>query len=61
MAMLLSDRMGEQVNGTGNATRPEAAAMREQIMKRLMAEQSQEVPSMPVTVPTTPLKTNSAN
>src|SRR5436190_5019906 len=36
MAMLLSDRMGEQVNASGNATRPEAVAMRDQIMKRLM-------------------------
>src|SRR6185436_19338240 len=42
MAMLLSDKMGEQVNGSGNATRPEAAAMRDQIMKRLMAEQAKE-------------------
>ncbi len=61
MAMLLSDRMGEQVNATGNATRPEAAAMRDQIMKGLMAEQVQEVPSMPATVPTTPLKANGAS
>jgi uncharacterized membrane protein YqiK len=58
MAMLLSDKMGEQVNGTGNATRPEAAAMREQIMKGLMAEQPKDVPPIPVTVPTTPLKPN---
>lgn len=38
MAMLLSDRMGEQVNGNGNTARPEAAAMRNQMMQRLMAE-----------------------
>jgi len=62
MAMLLSDRMGEQVNANGNATRPEAVAMREQIMKRLMAEQTkEEAPAVPVTVPTTPLKPNGSN
>lgn len=62
MAMLLSDRMGEQVNASGNATRPEAAAMRDQIMKRLMAEQEkEEMAAVPVTVPTTPLKPNGAN
>jgi uncharacterized membrane protein YqiK len=61
MAMLLSDRMGEQVNASGNATRPEAAAMRDQIMKRLMAEQTKEETAVPVTVPTTPLKPNGAN
>src|SRR6266545_2413317 len=62
MAMLLSDRMGEQVNANGNATRPEAAAMREQIMKRLMVEQSQAgTAAVPVTVPTTPLKPNGSN
>jgi hypothetical protein len=62
MAMLLSDRMGEQVNANGNATRPEAAAMRDQIMKRLMAEQSkEEVAAVPATVATTPLKPNGAN
>src|SRR5215212_4571947 len=58
MAMLLSDKMGEQVNANGNATRPEAAAMRDQIMKGLMAEQPKEAPVVPVTVPTTPLKPN---
>src|SRR6266496_681261 len=62
MAMLLSDRMGEQVNANGNATRPEAAAMRDQIMKRLMAEQTkEETAAVPVTVPTTPLKPNGSN
>src|SRR4029434_9542215 len=44
MAMLLSDRMGEQLSSNSNATRPEAAAMRDQIMKGLMAEQAQEAP-----------------
>ncbi|MDQ2998603.1 MAG: SPFH domain-containing protein [Chloroflexota bacterium] len=57
MAMLLSDRMGEQVNANGNAMRPEAAALRDQIMQRLMAEQPKEAPALPVAVPTTPLKT----
>src|SRR6266511_457672 len=62
MAMLLSDRMGEQVNANGNATRPEAAAMRDQIMKRLMAEQTkEETAAVPATVATTPLKPNGAN
>jgi hypothetical protein len=62
MAMLLSDRMGEQVNANGSAARPEAAAMRDQIMKRLMAEQAkEEAPAVPVTVPTTPLKPNGSN
>ena len=62
MAMLLSDKMGEQVNGSGNATRPEAAAMRDQIMKRLMAEQTKdETAAVPATVATTPLKANGAN
>jgi hypothetical protein len=60
--MLLSDRMGEQVNGNGNATRPEAAAMRDQIMKRLMTEQSKEEASAaPAPVATTPLKANGSN
>src|SRR5215212_8430000 len=58
MAMLLSDRMGEQVNANGNAIRPEAAALRDQIMQRLMAEQQKEAPALPVAVPTTPLKPN---
>jgi uncharacterized membrane protein YqiK len=58
MAMLLSDRMGEQVNGNGSTARPEAAALRDQIMKGLMAEQPKDVPAIPVTVPTTPLKPN---
>jgi uncharacterized membrane protein YqiK len=61
MAMLLSDRMGEQVNANGNATRPEAVAMRDQIMKGLMAEQPKDVPAIPVTAPTTPLKPNGSN
>jgi hypothetical protein len=62
MAMLLSDRMGEQVNANGSAARPEAAAMRDQIMKRLMAEQAkEETPAVPVTVSTTPLKPNGSN
>ena len=40
LAMLLSERMGVQVNsGSGNPSRPEIAAMRDQIMQRLMAEQ----------------------
>jgi hypothetical protein len=64
LAMLLSERMGVQVNGagTGNASRPEVAAMREPIMQRLMAEQPKEAPTLPATVPTTPLKpTNGAS
>jgi len=63
MAMLLSDRMGEQVNATGSTARPEAATLRDQIMKRLMAEQSQaETSAVPATVATTPLKpTNGAS
>jgi uncharacterized membrane protein YqiK len=55
MAMLLSDRMGEQLNSAGNATRPEAAALRDQILQRLLAEQPKEAPALPATVPTTPL------
>jgi uncharacterized membrane protein YqiK len=63
LAMLLSERMGVQVNanGGGNASRPEVTAMRDQIMQRLMAEQTKEAPAVPVTVPTTPLKPNGAN
>jgi uncharacterized membrane protein YqiK len=60
MAMLLSDKMGEQVNGNVSTARPEAAALRDQIMKGLMAEQPKDVPVIPVTVPTTPLKPNGA-
>ncbi|MFL5805569.1 MAG: SPFH domain-containing protein [Roseiflexaceae bacterium] len=57
MAMLLSDRLGEQVNSNGNAMRPAAAAMRDQIMKGLMAEQTkEETAAAPATVATTPLK-----
>jgi hypothetical protein len=63
LAMLLSDKLGVQVNaiGGGNASRPEVAAMRDQIMQRLMAEQPKQAPAMPATVPTTPLKPNGAN
>ncbi|HEU4708025.1 MAG TPA: SPFH domain-containing protein [Methylophilaceae bacterium] len=62
LAMLLSEKMGVAVNanGGGNAARPEVAAMREQIVQRLMAEQPKEAPAMPATVPTTPLKANGA-
>ncbi|HJZ46233.1 MAG TPA: hypothetical protein VKE41_03670, partial [Roseiflexaceae bacterium] len=62
LAMLLSERMGVQVNanGGGNATRPEVAAMRDQIIQRLTAEQPKEAPAVPVTVSTTPLKPNGA-
>ena len=62
--MLLSDKMGVQVNscGNGNASRPEVAAIRDQIVQRLMAEQPKDAPVAPAAVPTTPLKpTNSAN
>ena len=57
LAMLLSDKMGVQVNGGGssNTSRPEVAAMRDQIMQRLMTEQPKEAPVIPATVPTTPL------
>ena len=63
LAMLLSDKLGVQVNANsgGNTTRPEVAVIRDQIMQRLMAEQSKEMPAMPVTVPTTPLKPNGSN
>jgi len=63
LAMLLSDKLGVQVNANsgGNTTRPEVAAIRDQIMQRLVAEQSKEAPAMPVTVPTTPLKPNGSN
>ncbi len=64
LAMLLSEKMGVQVNsgGNGNASRPEVAAMRDQIVQRLMAEQPKDAPVAPAAVPTTPLKpTNSAN
>src|SRR4051794_23279971 len=55
LAMLLSDKIGVQVNGgNGNVTRPEAVAMREQIMKQLLAEQPKDAPALPATVPTTP-------
>jgi hypothetical protein len=59
LAMLLSEKMGVQVNGSGsgNVTRPEVAAMRDQIMQRLMAEQSKEQTApLPATVATTLLK-----
>jgi hypothetical protein len=56
--MLLSDRMGEQVNGGSNAARPEATALRDQIMKQLMTEQPKQLPEAPVT---TPLKPNGTN
>jgi hypothetical protein len=56
LAMLLSDKMGVQVNGgNGNASRPEVAAMRDQMLRQLMAEQPKDVPTLPATVPTTPL------
>ena len=63
LAMLLSDKLGVQVNANsgGNTTRPEVAAIRDQIMQRLVAEQSKEAPAMPVSVPTTPLKPNGSN
>jgi uncharacterized membrane protein YqiK len=63
LTMLLSEKMGVQVsaNGGGNVARPEVAAMRDQIMQRLMAEQPKEAPVAPATVPTTPLKANGAD
>ena len=64
LAMLLSEKMGVQVNSSGNTARPEAAAMRDQIMQRLLAEPQQlppsEVPLAQVPV-TTPLKPNGAS
>jgi uncharacterized membrane protein YqiK len=63
LAMLLSEKMGVQLttNGGGNAARPEVAAMRDQIVQRLRAEQPKEAPAMPATVPTTPLKPNGSS
>jgi uncharacterized membrane protein YqiK len=62
LAMLLSERMGVQLNGSanGNTARPEAAAMRERILQRLMAEQPQPAAtSGPATTPlTSPPTTN---
>jgi uncharacterized membrane protein YqiK len=57
LAMLLSDKIGVQVSGggNGNAARPEVAAMRDQIVQRLMAESPKEAPTLPAAVPTTPL------
>src|SRR5262245_23574554 len=42
LAMLLSERMGVQLigNGNGSGSRPGAAALREQILRRLMNEQA---------------------
>src|SRR6266542_5313256 len=61
LAMLLSERMSTTVNGSNSTARPEATALREQIMKQLMAEQPKDAPTVPVTVPTTPLKPNRSN
>src|SRR5262245_53839628 len=64
LAMLLSEKVGVQVstNGSGNASRPEVAAMRDQIVQRLMAEQPKEASTAPAPVATTPLQpTNGAN
>lgn len=58
LSMLLSEKMGVAVGGTGNAGRPEVAAMRDQILQRLMAEPPQAAPTLPATVPTTPLGAN---
>jgi uncharacterized membrane protein YqiK len=63
LAMLLSEKMGVQVNSSGNTARPEATAMRDQIMQRLLAEPQlspSEVPLAPAPV-TTPLKPNGAS
>lgn len=57
LAMLLSEKMGVSVSGNGNALRPEVAAMRDQIVQRLMAEQTKEATgALPAAAPTTPLK-----
>ncbi len=64
LAMLLSEKMGVQVNsgGNANASRPEVAAMRDQIVQRLLAEPPKDAPVAPATTPTTPLKpVNGAN
>jgi uncharacterized membrane protein YqiK len=54
LAMLLSDKLGVQLQSNGgNAGRPEVAAMREQILRRLIDEPGAAAP--PATVPTTPL------
>lgn len=59
LAMLLSEKMGVSVSSTANAARPEVAAMRDQILQRLMAEQPKEAAALPpAAVPTTPLKAN---
>ncbi len=61
LAMLLSERMSTTVNGNSSTARPEATALREQIMKQLMAAQPKEAPTLPATVPTTPLQPNGKN
>jgi len=61
LTMLLSERMGVSVNGSGGTARPEAVALRDQIMQRLMAEPPQLPPAaLPAQVApvTTPLKPN---
>lgn len=51
LAMLLADKIGVPVNEGNGAARPEVAAMRNQILQRLLAEEPRE----PASVPTTPL------
>jgi uncharacterized membrane protein YqiK len=60
LAMLLSERMGVQVNGNGNgdAARPEVEALRNQIRQGVLASRTPEPNGAPpaAAVPTTPLK-----
>ncbi|HNP70083.1 MAG TPA: SPFH domain-containing protein [Kouleothrix sp.] len=58
LAMLLSERMGVQINSNGNAAAPEVEALRRQIRDGLLASRAQEAApavASPATVPTTPL------
>ena len=51
LAMLLAERAGESING-GGAPRPEAEAMRQQMLQRLMAQPAQDAaPAPPVVHP----------
>ena len=60
LAMLLSERMGTPLNGTSNGAGPEVEALRKQIRDGLLASRAQEAtpaaPTIPATVPTTPLE-----
>lgn len=49
LAMLLAERAGETINGSASS-RPEAEAMRQQMLKRLMAQPTQEAAPVPPVV-----------